>query len=139
MASLTFLSFLDDVVRGAIDVDSDSFKGMLVTSAYTPNATTHTKRSDVTNEVSGAGYTAGGFAVTVTVTKNTANNRMEISFSSTPLSNASITARGLTVYKARGGAASADELVAYLDFGSDVTSTNGTFTVNYTTPLYMNN
>ncbi len=32
---------------------------MLVTSAYTPNQDTHTKRSDITNEVTGTGYTAG--------------------------------------------------------------------------------
>lgn len=139
MASLNYLSMLDDLVRGNIDFDTDTFKGMLVTSTYVPNATTHMKRSQVTNEASGTGYTAGGFPVTVTVTKNTANNRMEIAFSSDALPNATITARGMVVYKARGGAATEDELVSYLDFGSDVTSTNGSFAINYTTPLYINN
>lgn len=139
MASLNYLSMLDDTFRGAIDFDTDTFKGMLVTDVYVPNATAHTKRSDVTNEVTGAGYTAGGFPVTVTVTKNAANNRLELAFSSSPLSNATITARGVVVYKSRGGAASADELASYIDFGENVASTNGTFTVNYTTPLYINN
>jgi len=43
------------------------------------------------------------------------------------------------VYKSRGGASSADELVCYLDFGSDVVSTNGTFSVSVTSPLRIQN
>ena len=39
-----------------IDLDTDTFKLMLVTSAYTPTKT-HAKRSDITNEVT-AGYIA---------------------------------------------------------------------------------
>jgi hypothetical protein len=44
----------------SIDLDTDTIKVLLVTSAYTPDQDAHTKRSDVTNEVSGTGYTAGG-------------------------------------------------------------------------------
>ena len=49
-----------DVMNGSIDLDTDTIKVLLVTSAYTPDQDTHTKHSDVTNEVSGTGYTAGG-------------------------------------------------------------------------------
>jgi hypothetical protein len=34
------------------------------------------------------------------------------------------------IYKARGGASSADELIAYLDFSGEVVSSGGTFSVS---------
>lgn len=132
-------SALEDLARGAIDFDTDTFRAMLVTATYVANKDTHLKRSDVTNEVTGTGYTAGGTPVTVTVTKDTANDRLDISFSNPSWANSTITARGVVIYKARGGAATADELVCYGDFGANVSSTNGTFTVNFTSPLRFQN
>ncbi len=138
MASLIYNSCLDDTVRGSIDFDTDTFKMMLVSSTYTA-AKTHAKRSDITNEVSGTGYTAGGNAAAVTVTKDNANNREDISFTITSWTTATITARAGVIYKSRGGLSSADELVGYVDFGSDVTSTAGTFAVTISSPLRFQN
>ena len=129
MASLVYNSCIDDMARGAIDFDTDTFKVMLVTSTYTPNKDTHDKRDDVTNEVSGTGYTAGGVASACTVTKDTANDKVTLSFAAVSWATATITARGAVYYKSRGGASSADELVAYVDFGGDVSSTGATFTL----------
>jgi hypothetical protein len=129
MASLIYNSAVDDMARGAIDFDTDTFKVMLVTSSYTPDKDTHDKRNDVTNEVSGTGYTAGGVTSVCTVTKDTANDRVTLSFAAVSWASSTITARGAVIYKSRGGASSADELVAYNDFGSDVASASGTFTV----------
>ena len=133
-----FTSVLDDTVRGAVDFDTDTFKCMLVTSAYVPNKDTHTKRSNVTNEVAGTGYTAGGVIAPVTVTKDTVNDRVDISLGAISIPNATITARGAVYYKSRGGAATADELVAYIDFAADVTSTNGTFALTASTIRLQN-
>jgi hypothetical protein len=137
-----FLSCLEDMARGNIDFDTDSFKGMLTTVTYTENKTGHTKRSDVTNEVTGAGYTAGGFAVAVAIAKDVANNRINLTVTQpTPLSSATIAARKLVVYKARGGAATADELVGFVDFGADITSTAGAWQLDpaNSTVLRLNN
>ena len=117
------------MARNNIDFDTNSFKAMLVTSTYTPNKDTHDKRDDVTNEVTGTGYTAGGVATVCTVTKDTATDRVTLSFAAVSWASSTITARGLVIYKSRGGASSADELVAYNDFGSDVSSSGGTFAV----------
>ena len=133
MASSRYLSAIHDTTIGNIDFDTNTFKAMLVTSSYTPNFTTHDKRDDVTNEVTGTGYTAGGAASTVTVTKDTANNKVTVQFGAVSWSSSTITARGCVYYKSRGGASSADELVGYADFGSDVCSTGGTFSVAATT------
>lgn len=139
MASLIFNSFLDDLAKGNIDLDSDSFKFMLVTSAYTADKDAHLKRSSVTNEVTGTGYTAGGAAVTVSLTKDTTNDREDVTFSNPSWSTATITARAGVIYKSRGGASSADELVCYIDFGADIASTGGTFAVTISSPLRFQN
>lgn len=139
MASLLFTSFLEDLARGAIDMDTDSFKIMLVTSTYSPNKDTHTKRSDVTNEVTGTGYTAGGVAITVTVAKDTTNDRVTLTFSSVNWPSSTITARAGVIYKSRGGASSADELVCYADFLSDIASTGATFTITFSSPITFQN
>ncbi len=139
MASLIYNSAIDDMARSAIDFDTDTFKAMLVTSSYTPNKDTHDRRDDVTNEVAATGgYTAGGVTSVVTVTKDTANDKVTIQFGVVSWAASTITARGCVYYKSRGGASSADELVAYNDFGSDVSSTGGTFSVAASTITLQN-
>lgn len=138
MASIIYNSFLDDVFRGNIDCDTDTFYVLLVTSSYTEDKDVHDKRDDVTNEVSGTGYTAGGVAATVTVTKDTANDRIDVSLGSASWASSTLTARKAVYYKRRGGAASADELVAVNDFGSDVITSSGTFTLNASTVRIQN-
>ncbi|WP_447910583.1 hypothetical protein [Brevundimonas bullata] len=139
MASFIYNSFIRDVLTGAIDMDADTFKVMLTTSAYTENKDTHTKRSDVTNEVTGTGYTAGGAATTVTVAAvDTANDDVEITIGAASWPTSTITARKAVIYKSRGGASSADELVAVIDFASDVISTAGTFTLTASTIKFQN-
>ena len=139
MASLIYNSAIDEMARGDIDFDTNTFKAMLVTSSYTPNRDTHEFRDDVTNEAPATGnYVAGGETSTVTVTKDTANDRVTIQFGAVSWSSSTITARGCVYYKSRGGASSADELVAYADFGSDVSSSGGTFSVAASTITLQN-
>ena len=139
MASLIYNSAIRDASVGNIDFDTDTFKMMLVTSTYTASKS-HSKRSDITNEVSGTGYTAGGNAAACTVAAtDNVNNDVEITFSITSWTSATITARAGVIYKSRGGLATADELVGYVDFTSDTTSTNGTFAVTISSPLKFQN
>jgi hypothetical protein len=139
VASLIYDSYFDDLNKGNVVPNSDTYKGMLVTATYTPNKGTHTKRSDVTNEVTGTGYTAGGTSVTLTVSLDTTNHRSDVTISGPSWANSTLTARALVVYKSRGGASSADNLVCYIDFTSDVTSTNATFSVTISSPLRIQN
>ncbi len=139
MPSLVYNSAIRDAAVGNIDFDTDTFKMMLVTSTYTASKS-HAKRSDITNEVTGTGYTAGGNAAACTVAAtDNVNNDVEITFSITSWTSATITARAGVIYKSRGGASSADELVGYVDFTSDTTSTNGTFAVTISSPLKFQN
>lgn len=132
MANVIFNSFKRDIMNGALDLDTDTIKVMLVTSAYTPDQDAHTKRSDITNEVSGTGYSAGGSALAnKAVTADNTDNEGVFDADDLSWASATITARGAVLYKARGGAASADELLCYIDFGSDIASTGGTFLITW--------
>ena len=124
------------MATGQIDFDTDTFKVMLTTSAYTPNQDTHVFRSDVTNEVAASGtYAAGGLSLgSATVTYDGATNELRITFPDVSATGATLTARTAVIYKSRGGAASADELVAYATESADVSSTAATFTVDMPSP-----
>ena len=138
MASFLYDSYMYDVLQSNINVNADTFKVMLATSAYTPSRA-HTKRSDITNEVSGTGYTAGGNTTTFTIlAADTTNHRDDVTLGGTTWTTSTITARYAIYYKSRGGASSADELVGINDFGGDVITTAGTFTLNSSTARITN-
>lgn len=70
----TYANLLGGEIAGdtfGVDYLSDTLKVLLATSSYVPNLDTHEVKSDVTNEVTGTNYTAGGTTLaskTVTVT-----------------------------------------------------------------------
>jgi len=136
MASFVYDSYFYNVYQQNVNFAADTFYVMLCTSSYTPSRT-DAHRSDVTAyEVSGTGYTAGGNAVTVTISAtDTTNNQQSVVLGGTTWSSSTITARYAVYYKHRGGAASADEIIAVNDFGSNVSSVSGTFTLNSSTSL----
>jgi hypothetical protein len=117
-------------------MDTDTFKLLLTTSTYTPNQDTHDFRDDVTNEVAaGSGYSTGGVTLSgVAVTYDSATNETRIDFNDPSFAFVgSKTWRNGVVYKSRGGASSADELVAYLVWDSDQTvSTTYTIVLDVT-------
>lgn len=128
MASFVYNSVLTDLVNGDLDFAVDSFKLLLVGVGYTASKDGHDRRNDLSSEISGTGYTAGGNTTTCTITNDT--NKKILTFSSVSWPSATFTTAGGVIYKARGGASSADELIAYLDFSGEVVSTGGTFSVS---------
>lgn len=132
MANVVYNAGKKYLLNGAVDCDTDTLKVMLVTSSYTPDQDAHAFRSDVTNEVSGTGYTTGGAALTnKSVTQDNTNNKAYLDADDLVWTTATITARGAVIYKARGGAATADELLCYIDFTTDKTSTAANFTIQW--------
>lgn len=131
MASVIYNSFKHDIMNGGIDLDTDTIKVALVTSTYSPNIDTHTKFSDITNEVSGTGYTAGGATLaSVTITQDNTNDLAYMDAADASWASSTITARGAVIYKST-GTASTSPLVAYIDFGADKASSSGTFTITW--------
>jgi hypothetical protein len=139
MADVIFNSFKRDIMNGSIDLDTDTIKVMLVTSSYTPDQDAHDKRDDVTNEVSGAGYSAGGASLAnKAVTADNTDNEGVFDADDVTWGSSTITARGAVLYKSRGGASSADELICYIDFGSDKSSSAGNFTLQWAAEGILN-
>jgi hypothetical protein len=138
MASLNYDNYFYHLARGEINPLTDTFNALLVTSSYTPNKGTHNSLSDITNEVVGAGYTAGGEAVAASVSLDATNHRVDVSFAGASWSSATITARAAVIYKV-GSDAAHSWLVGYADFGSNEVDSGGTFAVSFTTPLRIQN
>ena len=132
MASVIYDSFLSDVFAGNCNT-THSFKAMLVSSSYSENRGTHAKRSDVSGEISGTGYTAGGASVTLSASLNTTTHKLTLTIPAVSWTSSTITARKMIIYRARGGASSADELVACIDNGADLVSSNSTMAWNAST------
>lgn len=105
----------------------DVFKIALYTSAANLDATTTAYTTS--GEVVGTGYTAGGNTLTVSVVPTSSGTTAYISFSNTSWPTSTITARGALIYNST----NANRAVAVLDFGSDKTSTAGTFQINFPT------
>lgn len=130
-ASITFYqSFREYMADGSIDLDTDTFKVMLVSSSYTPNAGTHTAKADVTNELSTAnGYTAGGATLgSVTWSRSGGTVTFDADDTTWTASGGSITARYAVIYDDTSTSPSADLLVAYILLDTtpaDVTATDG--------------
>lgn len=104
-------------------------KVLMVTDSEAPNFDTHDFRNDITAEVTGTNYTAGGVAITSTELTLSSGvltyDAADASWASSTIANA-MAAVG---YFARGGASSADELVWLSDFVSAASSSSGLFTI----------
>ncbi len=114
-----------------IDWLTDSaIKLMLMTSSYTP-AQTHDYKDDITNEVAGSGYSAGGKAITSpTITYTSGTGILKMDAADVSWTASTITARYCALYdEDSGGADSSRPLIIYQDFGADVSTNNGTFTI----------
>jgi hypothetical protein len=105
---------------GSIAWQADTIKALLAKPGYTPNQTTHQFRSSVTAQefAAGGGYTAGGTAIG-TPTKAFATLTTTLDGNDIAWTNLSGTVRYVVVYKSRGGADTADELIGYVDLGGD--------------------
>ena len=137
MASVLYTSFFRDLLKGDIDLDTATVKAMLTTNTYTEDKD-HARRNQVTNEISATGYTAGGATIAPVVSAvDTTNDRVTLTLPASTWSGFTGTARRL-IYYVSTGTASADPLIACVDFGSDVTRTAQTFEVSTTTVTWQN-
>lgn len=103
------------------------YKAVLYTSAATLSKATTVYST--TGEASGTGYTAGGQVLTG-LTQALDTDTAIMDFNDPSWANSTITARGMTIVDTTNG----NKVRAVLDFGADVTSTNGTFSVALPAP-----
>lgn len=119
-------SYKVEVLDG-VHAAGDTYKIALYTSAATLSKATTAYSAP--NEATGTGYTAGGAVLagrSVVLDVDTAI----LDFTDPTWPNASITARGALIYNA----SKSNKAVGVLDFGQDVISTNGLYTVALPAP-----
>lgn len=195
VTGLLYGAFIDHLAQKRIDIDTDTLKFALATSAYTPNLATHDFFNDVTNEVTGTGYTAGGVALSSVTWTYTAANSWGVSRANSTAytlgqvvrpatgngllymavvagtsgasiptyptvigqtvtdggvtwvaigravyaldaadpswASSTITARYGIIYDSTPGTAATNPLIALIDFGADISTTAGTFSVPF--------
>jgi hypothetical protein len=114
------------------DWDTNVIKCALTTSAYTVDIDTHDFFNDVTNEITGTNYTAGGFTLgTATSSYDTATDQIRLAAANVSQATATFTARRAVVYNSSPGTAATNPLITFLDFGADVSPSAGTFAITW--------
>jgi hypothetical protein len=110
-------------ILGGVHSSTDTYKIALYTSSATLGAST--TAYSATNEVTGAGYDAGGKTLTGFVS-GLSTGTAYITFNDPSWTSSTITARGCLIYNS----SKSNKAVAAFDFGSDVISVSGTFTID---------
>ena len=128
MANTVMTSFKSELLQGIHDFENggDAFKLALYTSSYTGNVATTTIYT-TGNEVANSGtYTAGGGTLANQAVSTDGTTAL-VDFDDLSFTSATITARYALIYNST----ESNKAVCVLDFGSDQTSTSGTFTIQF--------
>jgi hypothetical protein len=140
-ASLAYDSLITDMMGNSppIDFVVGFFKLMLV-AGYSPNQGVDMTRADVSNEVVGAGYTAGGQPAVLALDLDPVAHFVTVLMEDVLWTGANtFTATGAVLYQSYGGPPSGDPLICYIDFGGAVSCAAGPFTVAVSAPLTFTN
>lgn len=127
-----YSQFFKTLTQKEINLLTDAIHVTLHTSTYAPNQATHDYFDDATNEVAGTGYTAGGVAIANDVFTYTSGTRTwmydgdDVSWASS-----TITARYAVLHDRTPGTNATRPLIAYQNFTTDQSTSNGTFTLQW--------
>lgn len=109
----------------AIDLDSGAIKVMIVSNAYAPSQA-HAFKSDITNEVAGTNYTAGGSALSGVTLALDANTVEWVHNDLTWLQSGAGFSTGRTfVWYEDTGVAGTSKLIMYMQEASDFGNVTG--------------
>ncbi len=113
-----------------IDYDTDNIATTLHTVTYVPDQDVHDYVDDLTNEITGTGYTAGGQNLaSKTVTYTGATNKHVLDAADVTWSTATFTARVAVVSDRTPGTAATQPLICYQLSDADITASGGDFVV----------
>jgi hypothetical protein len=137
-----------DMMRGQISVSADasakSLFVILLSASYTGDIDAHTRYRDLSaHEISVAdpgrtvGYSSGGQCLSGTPVCTVDNTNDWAKFDADDITwvSSTITARYLAIVKIRAAGANKenDNILGYIDFGSNQSSSNGNFTIQWNT------
>ena len=107
---------IDAIIKKTINLSAGNYYAMLLGTGYTPSAA-HSFRSDLTSEVTGTGYTAGGVAAPLTITRDDAADKTIVQANQIILTGVTVSPRYVVYYQRLGGAATADRVLMIVDWG----------------------
>ena len=121
---------INAIINETINLSAGNFWAMLLGSSYTPSPS-HSFRSSLTAfEVTGTGYTAGGVAAPLTITRNDADDEIIVRAEQIILTGCTVSPRYAAIYQKLGGAASADRVVMIVDWGAVYPATGAAYPIN---------
>jgi len=109
---------MKSIINKEVDFDTDTVSVALCTSTYTPNQDTHQYASDLTNELSGGGYSRQTLG-TATVTYTGGTNTLKLDGADVTFSGLTASGVRYAVFFMDTGADSVSPLLCYQDFESD--------------------
>lgn len=115
-----------------VDWVGDTIKAALTTNTYVPDQDAHDFFNDVTNEVTGTGYTAGGATLgTKSVAYDTATNELRLICADIVWGPGATFGpfRKAVIYKDT-GTATTSPLLGFITFDADQSVANGTYTID---------
>lgn len=126
--------FKMSLAQKKIDLSNDDIKVMLISTAPTSaQQDTWQYKSDVTGEVSGTGYTAGGKSLTwasaTRLAYNTGTNTLTFDADDISWPSSTVTAGAAVIYDGTPGSDATRPVIGYVDFGGSVSTTSGTFQI----------
>lgn len=128
-----YSQLLEGAFDKEIDILADTIKVALVTSSYTPDQDAHNYWDDVVaNEITGTGYTEDGITLSTKVFSYTSGtNTWKFDADDVSWTSSTLTARYAVIYNNTPAADSDKSLIAYVDFGSNQSSSSGTFSIQW--------
>lgn len=136
MATGTF-KWYGNAVKAAfnkeIDWDTDTIKLMLCSNSYTPNQDTHDYKDDVTNEVTGTNWAAGGVTLAgCSLTYTGATNVLMLDATDVSVSNVTLTGgRVCVIYDASPATDATRPLIGYAVLDGDLSPNAGTLSITF--------
>lgn len=112
----------------AQSLEAETHKVLMTTDTFTPDFTVHDFRDDITNEVTGTGYTAGGIAFTATEV-TLAAGLLTYDCADPSWASSTIASAMAAVFYFNVGTAATDQLILLSDFVTAASTTNGTFQI----------
>lgn len=141
MASLVYNNYRARMLGSGtmVDLDGDTIKIALLTSSYTPNQDSDDFFDDVSaNEIAASGtYVAGGATLSVTLSQDNTDDEGVFDATDVSWTGVTTTARYAVIYKST-GTPGTSPLIMLIDFGSDQTSSAGTFAITFAAEGILN-
>ena len=133
ITSAVCTSFKAEVIDGTHDFTTDTFKIALIKNSPVGTfgaATTNYSELGSDEVANGSGYTTGGETL-VGVQQVTDSTTIVVDWTTDPSwATATFTSRGCLIYNS----SKSNKAVVVLDFGADITATNGTFLITFPLP-----